>query len=469
MTSSYDCVHPYEQLRTLRAEQQHLRSLSAAGEMWHRAAALIDGMVTNLNNRKTSMLGTAWFDEGGRTFGEEVNKSLNSMIACRDIINRSGVVGQINDLSLQFPNIYNSVNRVCEEFKAADEAGRIKSLPDVFVFSRKASPFTDQLDRHYDLVAAAMRKFEAEAPDWVGPRAALADRGNAPDNTPSSNPTSSSAGTPTNGAAGDPASAESPESQSPDNANPGEPQQVSDALGAATSALQAAQELLGGTQVPDAVPVSDLGGLGLDPAAYGSPRLAGLDAAAFGGSAGGAASAPSVGGPGAGSTNITGPGGAVGAGMAPLSAGGLARGLAAPAAGAGSTPPMYPPNAGAAGARQAAAGIKPGNSNRSAAESGPRPRRGTSAGPVTPGVALTGRAGAAAPKPAAQRSWDNDNDSLQVLDEHLWQVNPPEEETHGQDRRRPGRDGHDRAAAHRSPDAELAGPGGRANQPTRAR
>lgn len=464
MTSSYDCVHPYEQLRILQAERQHLNNLYAAADMWSRAGNLINDTVTQLNDRKTSMLQNAWFDEGGVTFGDEVNKSLRTMTDCATVINRSGIVGQINNLILQFPNIYNPVQAVCLEFKAAYEAGRIKSTQDVFVFSRKASPYVDKLDRHYDLIAAAMRKFEAEAPDWVGPRAALPAPATAPSNTPSGNPASSSSAAGASTESPEPATV--PEPQSPENATPGAP--VSDALGAATSALEAAQGLLGGTQVPDAIPAPDLSGLAPEAYPYGQPVLAGLDASAFGGAAGGSAGgAVSAGSPSA--VSMTGPGSAVGAGLAPVSAGGLARLAGTLPSGTGSTPPMYPPNAGAAGAggaRQASAGIKPGNSDRPAAESRPRPRRGTS---VTPGVALTGRAGAGTPKPAARRSWDNDNDSLQVLDEHLWQVNPPEEETHGQDRRRPGRDGRDRTAAHPAPDAGLAGPGGRADQPTRAR
>jgi hypothetical protein len=458
MTTSYDCMHPYQQLQMLNAERLHLRSLYEAAGAWQRAVDLVNATATQLNNRKTSLLNEAWHDDASRSFGDEVNKSLRSMQDWATVVVRSGVVGHINHLILQFPNIYNEMVAMCRGFQTAERLGQLNNY-NFFSFCRRAGEISIKVDRHYEPITAAMKKIEAEAPDWAGPRAAIPGPAPAP-GVPGSTPSSTGTGSP--GAPGTPEPATVPEPQPaevPENAVPGEPRQATDALGAAANAVQAAQGLLGGTQIPDAISLPEVEEFNPGEVPYGQPELAGLDPAAFGGGAAG--SAGGVSGVG---TSPTGPGGAVGAGTPPAQ-GDLARGMSA-GAGTGAPPPMYPPNSGAAGNRSAAAGIKPGNSDRPAAQSRPRPRRGT---PSTPGVALAGRAGAAAPTPAARRSWDSDNDSLQVLDEHLWQVTPQEEETHGQDRRRPGSDGRDRTAAHRAPDAGLAGPGGRADQPTRAR
>lgn len=481
----YDCEHPYNQLRKLNSEAVHVRSLYEASALFGRAKELVEQTTTNLNARKMSLLSNAWFDEGGTAFGDEVNKSVRAMTDFVNAITSSGVQGQINHLSMQFSHIYQGVRNECLAYKDAYDKGRINTAADMFAYAKRAARYTIRLDEHYEAIAAGMRKFTDQAPGWVGPRAALAEPGNPnnnPDN-PNGDP-SSAAGTPAAAGAGDPASPGTPAEPetAPEPETPGTPEettpsstdQLTDALSAATSAMEAAESLLGGgQQLPDALPV-DVPGVDVgDPYPY-QPSLAGLEPAAFGGGALGGGAASTVGGAAVGSTTVTGPvtggPGGVGAGLAPVAAAGLARGAASAAAATGGMPPMMPPGAGAAGAagaRQAGTGIKPGNSDRPVAEARPRPRRANSA--VTPGVALTGRSGAAAPKPAARRSWDEENDSLQVLDEHLWQVNPPEEEPHGQDRRRPVRDGRDGTTAHRSPDARLAGPGGRADQPTRAR
>ncbi|KAA2267176.1 hypothetical protein F0L68_01220 [Solihabitans fulvus] len=89
--------------------------------------------------------------------------------------------------------------------------------------------------------------------------------------------------------------------------------------------------------------------------------------------------------------------------------------------GTGMVPPMYPPHG--AGAKSAG-GVRPG----AAEQANPaRPRERKPNG--TPGVSLLGRtarAKGAAPRSAAptepRRSWDPENDTVQLLDEELWQV-----------------------------------------------
>ncbi len=458
-------VRPRELLDRLVAEEAHVQRLAVSSQMWSTAATMIQQAEQSLSDRTKALLANAWHDGAGREFGDVVNGSLRTMRNWHGLITSFGwpngsISNKIDEVVRQYPGRVAQVRQICDDYDK-QVARNNDDSSFVALYIQQAGQILDKHDEACRAVTSGMKNLAHFATEWEGPRAAIPD-GGAPGTPRSPGPAAAGAGTP---------AAAAPE---PAAVDPGAPATVptdsptaSDPLSAAASALEAAQGLLDGIHVPDAIPVPDPGGLGLDPAAYpeaqyGLPALSGFDAGASGGGA-------SAGGTGAGTTAMTGPGpgGAVGAGNAPVAAAGLARGLASAAG--GSMPPMSPPmsgaGAGAAGARNAA-GIKPGNSDRPAAESRPRPRRATQA---TPGVALTGRAGAGAPKPAAQRSWDNENDSLQVLDEHLWQVNQPEEETHGQDRRQSGGDGRDRATAHRAPDAGLVGPGGSANQPTRAR
>lgn len=463
---TFIAMRPRELLDRLVAEEAHVGRLAVSSQMWSTAAILIQEAEQRLGNRTTALLANAWHDTAGRAFGDAVLQSQQTMISWRELITgvtdpNANIFYKINEIVSQYTGRVAQVRLICDRYDKAVELNNGSAPSDASMYVEQAGQLLDEHDDACRAVTRLMRNLTQSAREWMGPRAAIPD-GGAPGTPRSPGPAAAGAGTP---------AAAAPE---PAAVDPGAPATVptnsptaSDPLSTAASALEAAQGLLDGMQVPDAIPVPDPGGLGLDPTAYpeaqyGLPALSGFDAGASGGGA-------SAGGTGAGTTAMTGPGtgGLLGVGNAPVAAGGLARGLATSVA--SSMPPMSPPmsgaGAGAAGTRKEA-GIKPGNSDRPAAESRPRPRRGTG---VTPGVALTGRAGAGAPKPAAQRSWDNENDSLQVLDEHLWQVNQPEEETHGQDRRQSGRDGRDRATAHRAPDAGLVGPGGSANQPTRAR
>ncbi|GAB1509189.1 hypothetical protein [Actinophytocola sp. KF-1] len=466
--------HPRDLLARLEAEQAHVARLAVSSQMWSRAATVIDETRKRLYDRTEALVHNAWHDEGATAFRTAAVESVSTMMTWHGLITSYGFPGgsvsaRIDELVAQYPRNVDRVRLICEQYEAA-KAQDDRTPVDQYL--AQAAAVLGEHDRSAQAVTAVMRNITTFAVDWAGPRAAAEGRapGSAPPGTPGN--TTGAGGSPGDPAeAGNPDTAAEPESpRDPQHVEPGEQPNLSDALSAATSALQAAEGLLGGgsgVQVPDPISVPDVSGLGHAPEPYrygvGTlPTLAGLDAGGAGGGGFGGAAGSVTG------VGTTGPGNPVGTGDAPVPTA-FARGAAGTAAAVGAmgaSPPMMPPNTGAAGARQSPGGIKPGNSDRPAAQPRPRARR---AGPMTPGVALTGRAGAGAPTPAARRGWDSDNDSLQVLDEHLWQVHPQEEETHGQDRRGPDRDGGDRAAAHPAPDAGLAGPGRRADQPTRAR
>jgi hypothetical protein len=482
MGSRYDLELPHQQLRRLDAERAHIVRLGDVVRQWTAAAQIVNDTRNSLDAYTVSLRANAWFDQAGDDFKARVDKSVVGLDTWRDAFdeNLHRMQTLMHTLSFDFPDIYRNVAKERDDYEREVYS---KGHADPRPYQERAGAQTARLDSYYYSLTWVMIAMSSGTP-WDGPRAALPGPGGtdpgSPNGSPTSGPSASPQGAGTPQPATTPEPATVPEPETP--ATPGEAPEATDPLAAAAGALQAAQGLLGGAgaQVPDAIPAPGFDELPTADHAYGQPGLAGLDTG-FGGAGsptavGGGAS---VGGPaisGAVSGTVSGIG-MTGPGIAtPLGSGGAPAPLSAqPAASntasARSGSPMYPPQsgagAGAAGQRKTS-GIKPGDSDRPLNETRPRPRRGAGAAPVTPGVALAGRAGAAQPKPAARRSWDSDNDSLRVLDEHLWQVNP-EEETHGQDRGRPGRDGHDRPAAHRAPDAGLVGPGRHADQPTRAR
>lgn len=454
------------------AEHAHVRGLAESSRMWATAAGIFQAVEEELSVRTKDLMG-AWDDAAAHAFRDVVHECLKAVVAWRGLITSYGFPGgslsnRIDEIVNQYPADVEQLKVISTDFENAEKDGNEHLMT---VARMNASTIQERHISRYTMVSRLMRNLVAYAPEWTGPRSGRSATG-VPE-TPAGGPVAAAS------AAGDPAAdpgAVDPVAVDPGTvpedpaAVPAEGPQATAALSAAAKALQAAQGLLGGTQVPDPL-TPDLGDLDIPDAAYaqyapyGQPSLAGFDAGAYGG--GGAGGVGSPGGVSSGGTSLTGPGGAIGAGTPPVPNAGMAgAAAAASAAGRSAPPPMYPPNNGAANGKSGPAGIKPGNSDRPAAESRPRPRR---AGPATPGVALAGRAGAAQPKPAARRNWDSDNDSLQVLDEHLWQVNPQEEETHGQDRRLTERDRHDRAADRRARDAGLVGPGRRADQSPRAR
>jgi hypothetical protein len=457
----YDTVHPNTQLAMLDAEAAHVQNVQDSIHMWGNAAKFLQDQALTLRNRATLLRDTVWKDSAGQAFTDEVYKSADRMNACAKVVTDSGITTKLTLLSMTRVIVREQVRGVCERYRKKCDEGK-GTTAEYLAHCAEAGMHTAKLDSVYRTVADTLRSLQTAIPQWYGPQAAVDGAGGP--YSPSA-ATTSGAGDPSAAGAGDPVAAE-PQSVEDDPAAAPEtaddPADLSDALNAATSALSAAEGLLGsGAQVPD--PAS-LGDLGIEPVDYaphanhagyatgGQPTLAGLDA---GGSFGGGGGGP---GPVAGTS--LGAGTVSGAGNAPM-AGGIASTASGTPAVAGGTPPMYPPNngAGAAGARRAAGGIKPGDSGRPVAENRPRARRAGRA--MTPGVALAGRAGAGAPKPAARRGWDSDNDSLQVLDENLWQVDPQEEETH-EDRRQPGSAVRDRAAAQGAGHAGLDGQGRRA-------
>ncbi|MFI7677940.1 hypothetical protein [Actinophytocola sp. NPDC049390] len=459
MPTTYERIHPDDQLAMLDAEAGHLRSLHEGADMWVNAMSLLARHTQELALRKEAVA-VAWTDVAGSLFVAELHKCVTQLEACKDAIFESGVSWKMTWLSVTHGLVREEVRKVCERYKAIRDAGE-DSTAEFLAHCSEAGMHTARFDHEYHSVIQAMRTAR-DALRWYGPRIAVDGTGG-----PGGPGGPATSGSPTSAGTGDPVSAQprSPaETPAPETA--GEQPDLSEALSAASDALGAAEGLLGGgMQVPEPISPGDLGFGDVPSANYanhaptgGLPTLAGLDAgASFAGGIGGA-----------GPTAVAGPdtGGAVGAGNAPVPGGFAATAAGRPVSGAPMMPPMHPPNAGAGAARSASA-IRSGDSDRRVAAARPRPRAAGQA--VTPGIALTGRAGAAAPKPAARREWDSANDSLQVLDENLWLVNPQEEETHGQDRRGSGRDGRDRATAHPAADAGLVGPGRRADQPPGAR
>lgn len=480
MANRYANEHVDTQLRRVSAEAAHVDRLNDVYRQWTAAADIIVTARDQLRDYSHNLVTNVWTDEAGTDFKARVDKSVTVLNTWCDSFDTQFHRFQtlLHTLSFDYPDIVRNVTIIrdnCVRQAHADlSSGK---TPNDKPFQEAAGEQLMRLDNYY-WAAYWIQLGLASGTAWDGPRAALSVPGAPQPGLPA---TSTGAPTSSPQSAGTPRAAEVPQPQTAPE-NPAAPQQVenpqeaTDPLAAAASALQAAQGLLGGagTQVPDAIaaPGFDYSPTDLTAAyANGQPELAGL------GGLGGGVGAASVGGAALGApaigagTAMTGPGAGTlpSAGSAPVPLSGLAGGTASAAA-AGASSPMMPPQSGAgaaaAGGRQGNR-IKPGDAERPA--TGSRPRRRAGAGPVTPGVALAGRAGAAQPTPAARRGWDSENDSLRVLDEHLWQVNSPEEETHGQDRGRPGRDGHDRTAAHRAPDAGLVGPGRPAHQPTRAR
>ena len=474
---------PRDLLKRLEAEAPHVARLAEASKMWSAMATLIDTSVRELHDRKT-VLRQAWDDDAARAFEDSVNEDLRTMVKWQYVITNYGlpdipgksvsdsVPNRIADLVEEYPKAVAAVRLQCDDYDrqvAANDGKYVDPTGHIAVIAR----WMEDHDNRATAVANVLRSIVDTAPEWSGPRAAVP--GSAKPNAPGP------AGPAAPGGTGSPGGGDVPEMADPGDVDPGDVPgtpadtpstdtgtQATDALSAAASALQAAQGLLGGTQMPD-LSTPDLSDLAADPwqsADHRLPTLAGLDAGGYGGAGGGGVGGIG-GGPGGPGSTLTGPGNPIGAGAAPITSGGMPSATTgATAAGPGSMPPMYPPNSGAGGNRQAAGGIKPGNSDRPVAESRPRPRR---AGTLTPGVALAGRAAAGAPKTAARRGWDRDNDSLQVLDEDLWQVDPQEEETDGQDRRRSGRAVGGREPAQGTGHARLDGQGGRARQSPRAR
>ncbi|MFD6070661.1 hypothetical protein ACFWGA_25940, partial [Amycolatopsis lurida] len=275
---------------------------------------------------------------------------------------------------------------------------------------------------------------------WHGPRAALPES------------RQSSEGPQTAGTPGPADIAPTDPGQVPDPVSPVSPSETQDpveaalqeapgALDALSQAAQSLQQLLGSAQsVPNPVSLPD--SASFDPVALGSLSpaeradylngLAGSGSPSLAGSGGAGGSGPASGGMGAGSSAVPQPSSmAAGTGGAPLSSA-AAFGAASTAgtagtasSGSGMAPPPASPNQ---AGKRADTGIKPGTAEDTATG---RPRERKPRG--TPGVALLGRSGitgrpgtgdgtVARPTPLARRRWDAGNDTVQLLDEELWQV-----------------------------------------------
>ncbi|MGY6650719.1 hypothetical protein ACXIZN_01005 [Amycolatopsis sp. TRM77291] len=285
----------------------------------------------------------------------------------------------------------------------------------------------NEIATQYRLTAQAM--LAARGRPWDGPSgevgSAIPYNGAVPSAAGTGGPNQ-------NGAPVDPGTPEVPGEPSPQNPqeDPSALEQASNALSALSQAAESAQQLLGnGSSVnlpdPNAIDPADWTLPPYDGSAYpgledplgasggsGMPSLAGGGGLpGSGGGMGGLGGMPAI-------SDLNGsPGGAAaGVGSMPGIGSAGTAGSSGSASGAGGMPPpMAPPNG---GGKNSPSGIKPGD----AEHTGSSRQRGPKGG-GTPGVPLLGRSRGGGTRPAtARRRWDTENDTVQLLDDELWQV-----------------------------------------------
>ncbi|RSN65192.1 hypothetical protein DMH01_01990 [Amycolatopsis sp. WAC 04182] len=439
----------YKQVTT--ETHTHVPKLVAVGYLWREARAWIDGQATLLYQQANQLVTQdRWPDEAGRQFMARVSRDTTVMRSWTDdtgiaesILDNRGLVPQ----SMSTPNVLQSItdldtalwtadrevekqvihyNGLSEEERGKQRQGIEKAIADEI--AKLAAPYQ----------AAALAMTNAVGRPWEGPLAATSGQGN---------PGPAANGVPASGAAS-PSASPSPSSPQPQEPSPTEAEvpettdPVKDALEAAPGALdalsqamQSAQQLMGGgTGSPSPTPLGPIDPLGpgnsLTPAEVadrlarldggsGLPSLAGGGVSPVGGPAGAAGGVPSPTAP----INPSSPGGAGNAAF-PAAASFPATGSGG--TGAAGTPGAMPPaqQQPQHGGARTGNGIKPGAAEHAATGRSRDRKTGT-----TPGVSLLGRSGRGRPvnratEPApAPRRWDRENDTVQLLDEELWQVN----------------------------------------------
>ncbi|WP_410661624.1 hypothetical protein [Amycolatopsis sp. lyj-112] len=448
---TYKDVSFDRQVQMFQAEMQNTYpALTTAQDMWAQARMWVDDTHVSLRKANNELRGPNWDDEVGRAFVNWVDEACESGLGSwggqekaaegapqrpTGSIDESHLTQQIGVLLAKMEatrsimNVWvGMVNAKTDPDERTQEAKRAQE---------KVGGLLDLVAQQYLFTGNAM--LAARGRPWNGPT----QLGSGPSDNPNSGLGNDGAGVPNAGdlpsedpGSPDPGTPEQPSEQNP-TTNPLE--QGTETLSALSDALSAAEQLLGGSgggtpDLPDlsGIDPSKLGDYSdyadyadyADPAGTsGLPSLAGMsDTAGLSGAGGaGAGGGPgAIPGAGLGSGSSL-PGAGLNAGTAPM-ASGLSRGSAsaAGAAGAGGMPPPMMPHNGAG--KGESSGIKPGDADQPAGR-----QRGKPAG--TPGVPLLGRAvnGKRKSQPAApQRRWDEESNTVQLLDEELWQVNQPD-------------------------------------------
>ncbi|MER7861633.1 hypothetical protein ABTX61_21180 [Amycolatopsis japonica] len=439
----------YKQLTT--EVNTHIPKLAASSWLWREARAWIDEQATLLYQQANQLVTQdRWPDAAGRQFLARVGRDVGVMRTWTD---DTGMADSILDnrvpvpQAMSTPNVLQSITDLDTALWAADrevekqvihynglsEEDRGKQRQDI---EKAIADEIAKLAQPYEAAARAM--WNAVGRDWEGPRAATSGQGN---------PGPATNGVPVSGAAS-PTASPSPSSPQPQEPNPTEEEApeatdpLKDALEAAPGALdalsqvmQSAQQLMGGgTDSPSPTPLSPVDPLGtgnsltpaevadrlarLDGDGAGLPSLAGGGAGPVGASAGGAGGVPSP----ATSLGQTSPGGlGITAFPAVASSSSTGSGGTGATGAPGAMPPaQQQPQRGGA---RTGDGIKPGAAEHAATGRSRDRKTGT-----PPGVSLLGRSGRGRPagrhtEPApAPRRWDRENDTVQLLDEELWQV-----------------------------------------------
>ncbi|WP_370964231.1 hypothetical protein [Amycolatopsis sp. cg9] len=430
-----------ETYRKLTAERdQHIPKLLAARQMWSDARGWIQRQAGLLLAQATHLTGAdRWPDAAGRAF---LQRALRDVAVMQSWVDRSGITSSLLATGIPAtapPGVPSSqvfdgldalvagireaqavVEGLRNRYRSMSEEDRAKHLDEIY--GKVAEQLTG-LRPKYEAASTALK--HAPGPAWAGPRG-----GASSTSEPSSSPGPAAAAPGTAGPASpgpapgtaqppaQPSTQEAPATEDPLKAALAE---APNALDAASQALQGLQQLVGGGG--DSPSPTDLGSLTpaevaarlstlADGSSAGSglPSLAGGGGAPPGGGAGAAGFAAAAPMPSPAPDPVATAAAAVPAGSAFTTAGAAA----ASSAGPGMMPPAQPRGGGKAGS-----GVKPGDAEHAATGRSRKPG-------ATPGVPLLGRAGRrgskAGPPPAPRRRWDSENDTVQLLDEELWQV-----------------------------------------------
>jgi hypothetical protein len=409
-----------DQLTIFRAEMAHtFPALQQASQMWGIAQGWLDPASRSLRDA-TKALEPNWDDDAGHTMVQWLRDTYdNSLAPWQRAAAESHVKEHIDTLiGMLAVNVW----------FFASEATKAVNDPDYKPKAQEAvGTKLNEIAQQYLRTGHAM--LAARSRPWNGARGDI-DPGTEAQPVPGRQSPSSAnpSGTPGNPSPGaEPDSTQSSPGQLQNAQDPAKAalEEAPKALDALSKALESLQQL--GPAIPNPVTPDSAGGLpSWDPASLSPSELAnysGLPSLAGGGGGlpggvGGAGAGMTAGSPMANPVQPTGMNGAA----LPPGASGATAGTAAGTAGSGMMPPMYPPQT--AGAR-AGGGVQPGVAEYAGTG---RPRERKPSG--TPGVSLLGRAGrgqpakGAAQPPSSRRGWDTENDTVQLLDEELWQVNP---------------------------------------------
>ncbi|WP_409490060.1 hypothetical protein [Amycolatopsis sp. cmx-11-12] len=469
---SYEDLSVDQLFAKIEAELPHASKFEDAAKMWDEARVWIDDKIARFRGEVQDLRDQqGWKDGAGDLFAARTEKDLESLrswtqataevqgapytqaglingevksnVAYTLGITRSNVADRLRTLAGDIRTTYNNLKLLRDDFHQKYDGDNRLKVENEPLYRQKMATELNLLGISYVALYTWVLP-QATGADWSGPRAHLPS-------TTSPAPSSTGDGTSTSGTgtdgAGTPAEPATPAEPvtpvSPDTTEEQDsPQSLMNAasslLDSGSKAIEAASGLLGqlggsGTDIGGELgrlepgklsplaPLPDpLGSVGLPSDSSGLPSLAGLDAGAAGIGGGAGGGVPSA----TGSVPMSGTAG-LGASMpgAPLpsigttaGAAGTSRAAGSGMAGPGMMPAMHSPQAGGG---SSSGGVRPGAAEQVNAVRSRKPDS-------TPGVSLrgrTGRANATTPPPAAERRWDGEN-TVQLLDEELWQVGP---------------------------------------------